>query len=72
MGQDKGKLLQTERGDIQIGHKKKVFYGKGGEALGDIAGQAGGGSEQHDPAVGVPVSCRGVGADDFKGPFQLK
>ena len=50
------------------------FYTKGGEALaqvaqrgggcpvpGDAQGQAGRGSEHLDPAVGVPVHCRGVG-----------
>ena len=30
---------------------------------GDIQGQAGQGSEQPDPAVGVPVQCRAVGPD---------
>ena len=40
--------------------------------LGDTQGQAGHGSEQPDVAVDVPVHCRGVKLDDFKGPFQLK
>jgi len=37
--------------------------------LGDIQGQAG---QDSDPAVSVPVHCRGVGLDGLKGPFQLK
>ena len=54
------------------------FHDKGGKALeqvaqggggclvpGDIKGQAGWGSEQHDGAVGVPVHYRGVGPDDL-------
>ena len=32
----------------------------------DTQGQVGGGSEQPDVAVGVPVYCRGVGLDDFQ------
>ena len=52
------------------------FYNKGGEAmeqaaqrgggspiLGDTEGQAGQGSKHPDPAVGIPVHCRGVGLD---------
>ena len=52
---DKGKWFQTKRGEILVGHKEKVFYNKGGEALdqvaqrgrgcpilGDTQGQAGG------------------------------
>jgi len=31
----------------------------------DIQGQVGGGSEQSDLSVGVPVLCRGVGTDGF-------
>ena len=55
---------------------RKKFSSKSGEALaqvaqrgggcpipGDIQGQAGQGSEQPDPAVGVPVQCRAVGPD---------
>jgi len=32
---------------------------------GDIQGQAGQGSEQCDPAVGVPVQCKGAGLDNL-------
>ena len=57
--------------------KKKVFYTEGGEALEQVAqrgdgcpvipgGQSGRCSEQPDPAVGVPVHCRGVGLDNLQ------
>ena len=54
-----------------------MFHNKGGEVLeqitqrcgecsvlGDIQGQARGGSEQPDLALGAAVHCRGVGLDD--------
>jgi len=57
------------------------FHDKGGKALeqvaqggggclvpGDIKGQAGRGSEQHDGVVGVPVHYRGVGPGDLYRP----
>ena len=57
---------------------KEVFYNNGGETLeqvahrgggscvsGDIQGEAGGGSEQPNLAISVPVHCRGVGLDDL-------
>ena len=37
--------------------------GGGCPVPGDAQGQAGRGSEHLDPAVGVPVHCRGVGPD---------
>ena len=39
--------------------------GGGCPILGDIQGQAGRGSEQHDLAVGVPAHWREVGLDDL-------
>ena len=61
-----------------VGYKEEAFYGKGGEALeqialrcggcpdlGDIQSQAGRGSEHPVIAVGVPVRCRGFGLDDL-------
>ena len=35
------------------------------DALGDIQSQSGQGTEQPDIAVGIPVSCRGVGLGDL-------
>ena len=40
--------------------------GSGCPIHGDIQGQAGQGSEQHDLAVGVPVYCRGAGIHDLQ------
>ena len=70
--------FQSKRGEIQIGCEEEIFYNNVGEALaqiaqrgggcpipGDIQGQHGWGSEQHNLVVGVPAHCRGVGLDDL-------
>jgi len=74
----RGKGFRLEEGRFRLDIKKLVLYSKSSEALeqvaqrrggcpipGDIQGQVGWGSEQPDPAIGVPVHCRGVGLDDL-------
>ena len=70
--------FKLSEGRFKADIRKKKYYDKGDEALeqvaqrcggcrvpGDTQGQAGGGSEQPDVAVYVPVHCRGVGLDDL-------
>ena len=72
------KGFRLEEGRFRLDIKKLVLCSKSSEALeqvaqrsggcsipGDIQGQAGWGSEQPDPAIGVPVHCRVVGLDDL-------
>ena len=71
-------VSSLRRLEIYARYKEKVFYSEGSEALeqaaqrcggcpipGDIQGQAGPRSQQHDLAVYVLVHCRGDGLDDF-------
>ena len=63
---------------------KKFFYNKVGEALEQVAQRDGGcpipggahghpgWNSEHLIQLHMLVHCRGVGLDDFKGPFQLK
>ena len=63
---------------MQTGYKETIFYSEGGEALeevaqrgsggpipGNIRGQDGRGSEQHDLVEDAPAHCSGVGLDDL-------
>ncbi len=59
MRQDKGKWFQTKRGEILFGCKEEVFYGKGGEAQGQVA-QRGGGGEHHVKGLLTSVGATAV------------
>lgn len=65
-------------------HKEETFCSEDGETLlqvpqrggkcpisGNVPGQVGQATDQAN-LVDVPVCCRGIGLEGFKGPFQPK